>query len=105
MSAIVTESVPRWRGPAVLSGMLKISSSGNCEESIVLAPRARRGGAGGYLPGALLVCQVGEEQRLVDSALEDRHAQLHALLDDLATFHSGFASELRGREMDCHQSD
>src|SRR4051794_10036218 len=57
---------------------------------------------GRYLPCAL-VFHVREEEGLVDSSLEDRHAQLHALLDDLATLHAGFASELRGREMDCHQ--
>src|SRR3954452_20635947 len=58
---------------------------------------------GRYLPLCRVVVDVGEEQRLVNPALEDRHAQLHALLDDLATLHAGFASELRGREMDCHQ--
>src|SRR3954453_7495727 len=60
---------------------------------------------GGDLFVRALLREVGEEQCLVDSSLEDRHAQLHALLNDLAPLHVGLARELRGREMDCHQTD
>src|SRR5688500_15272671 len=70
------------------------------------APR-RRSGRGYLAPGGVdrdLFAEVCEEQGLVDAALEDRHAHFHALLDDLATLHAGFARELRGREMDCHRS-
>src|SRR3954451_17026094 len=52
--------------------------------------------------GALLA-QIGEEEGLVDAALEDGHAQLHALIDDFATLHTRFASELGGRQVDCHR--
>src|SRR5438093_729966 len=103
MSAIVAEPVP-W--PVVLSCMLLRSSSGTAEEGDATRRRARRDGSRcRYLPGGLQFRAARHEQSLVDTALEDRHAQLHALLDDLATLHASFASELRGREMDCHQCD
>src|SRR3954447_16372597 len=57
----------------------------------------RRGGGRG------LLAEVHQEQRLVDAALEDRHAHLHALLDHLTALQAGFAGELRGREVDCHR--
>src|SRR3954454_10958653 len=101
MSAIVTDLVPRWAGPAVVS-CIPCSSSKSRGGDPNPGWRARRRSSCCYRYSVLLL-DVGQEQRLVDSALEDRHAQLHALLDDLATFHAGFASELRGREMDCHQ--
>src|SRR5215208_5608561 len=50
-----------------------------------------------------LLAQVGEEEGLVDPALEDGDAQLHALLDDFATLHTRFASEFGGRQVDCHR--
>src|SRR3954452_4982878 len=59
--------------------------------------RCRRGGGRG------LLAEVHQEQRLVDAALEDRHAHLHALLDHLTALQTGFAGELRGREVDCHR--
>src|SRR4029079_3128536 len=52
--------------------------------------------------GRGLLAEVQEEQRLVDAALEDRHAQLHALLNHLAALKACFACQLRGREVDCH---
>src|SRR5215216_541540 len=108
-SAIVDEPVDD--GAAVLDSMRSSSS--------VLTERDSRCGAGsvaparwsgrGYLTSARddrgLFAQVREEQGLVDAALKDRHAHLHALLDDLATLHAGFARELGGREMDCHRSE
>src|SRR4051795_12129123 len=60
------------------------------------AGRRARGGRG-------LLAEVHQEQRLVDAALEDRHAHLHALLDHLTALQTGFAGELRGREVDCHR--
>src|SRR3954451_21832059 len=59
--------------------------------------RCRRGGGRG------LLAEVNQEQRLVDAALEDRHAHLHALIDHLTALQTGFAGELRGREVDCHR--
>src|SRR5215212_1231371 len=58
--------------------------------------RGRRGRGRG------LLAEVQKEQRLVDAALEDRHAQLHALLNHLAALKACFAGQLRGREVDCH---
>ena len=49
---------------------------------------------GGGSMGRALLAHVGEEEGLVDSALEDGHAQLHALLDDFATLHAGLSREL-----------
>src|ERR1700754_1524720 len=100
MSAIVTEPVPPRADPAVVS-CIPCSSSTPRRRSYP-ERRATRRRLRRDLRGALLL-DICHEQRLVDSALEDRHAQLHALLNDLAPFHAGFASELRGREMDCHQ--
>src|SRR3954466_3123600 len=97
MSAIVADPVPNWAGPVVVSCIL-------APPRLLRSDDNRGGLRRRYLPGSLLF-DVGQEQRLIDSALEDRHAQLHALLDDLATLHAGFASELRGREVNCHQSD
>src|SRR5215213_6682849 len=57
---------------------------------------------GRRMPGRGLLAEVQEEQRLVDAALEDRHAQLHALLNHLAALKACFAGQLRGREVDCH---
>src|SRR3954453_16841278 len=101
MSAIVVDPVPCWVDPAVVS--------------CILAPRrlpgerSYRGGAAtcgssrSRYPPYPCLFHVRHEHGLVDSSLEDRHAQFHAPLDNLATLHAGFASELRGREMDCHQ--
>src|SRR5215210_183799 len=67
-----------------------------------------RSSGGGYACGRRrgsrgLLAEVHQEQRLVDAALEDRHAHLHALLDHLTALQTGFAGELRGREVDCHR--
>src|SRR3954470_3588292 len=43
-----------------------------------------------------------DEEGLVDPALEDRYAELHALADYFAPVHASFPSELRGRQMDRH---
>src|SRR5207302_10211596 len=48
-----------------------------------------------------LVRQRGEEKGLVDSSLEDRHAHLHALRDDLSPLHSCFSCQLGGRQVIC----
>src|SRR5829696_9474762 len=58
---------------------------------------------GGGATGRALLADVGEEEGLVDAPLEDGHAQLHALLDDFATLHSGLSREFGGREVDCHR--
>src|SRR3954454_22319997 len=67
-----------------------------------------RSSGGGYAwcrreRGRGLLAEVHQEQRLVDAALEDRHAHLHALLDHFTELQAGFAGELRGREVDCHR--
>src|SRR4051794_31400618 len=67
--------------------------------------RSGGGDPGWRASGRGLLAEVGDEQGLVDTALEDRHAQLHALLDHLAAFHASFARELRGREVNCHRTD
>src|SRR5215211_3247960 len=67
-----------------------------------LGPRALRGGAlGGRGPGALT--EGGQEEGLVDPALEDRDAQLHALRDDFLALEAGLACELRGRQVIGHR--
>src|SRR4051794_4299474 len=104
MSAIVVDPVDAAAGatvPASISMSLLWWSAGGdttCLRSDCGDPGRRGSGRG-------LLGEVGEEQGLVDTALEDRHAQLHALLDHLATFHAGFARELRGREVNCHRTD
>src|SRR5687768_2798110 len=60
--------------------------------------------ARGAARGRGLFREVRQEQGLVDAALEDRYAHLHALLDHLAALKAGLPGELRGREMDCHQT-
>src|SRR4051794_21503884 len=52
----------------------------------------------------VLFRHVRQEQGLVDAALEDGDAHLHALLDDLATLEARLPRELRGREMNCHRT-
>jgi hypothetical protein len=52
--------------------------------------------------GSALVPQGGEEQRLVNPTLEDRHAHLHALGNYLSPVHSSFAREFGGGQMDRH---
>src|SRR4051812_33332078 len=102
MSAIVTDPVPSWAGPAVVSCIPCSSSKSRggdpTQSGAPCAAESRRC----YGNRALLL-DTRQEQRLIDSSLEDRHAHFHALLDHVAPFHSGFASELRGREMDCHR--
>src|SRR6201995_2084068 len=98
MSAIVAEPVPDCD---VVSLILAPPQNLRGEPA---SPRATRcGSCRSYRCWPFRVGQVGQEESLIDSSLEDRHAQFHALLDHVAPFHSGFASELRGREMDCHQ--
>ena len=48
--------------------------------------------------------QAGEEEGLVDPALEDRDAQLHALVDDFAPLEAGLARELGGRQVIGHRT-
>src|SRR3954466_15414361 len=102
MSAIVADPVPcEWVGAAVLSCIL--APPRGSEERSYRRRRATRSASRTAYGAQPRLLHVGHEQGLVDSSLEDRHAQLHAPLNDLAPFHAGFASELRGREMDCHQ--
>src|SRR3712207_5573847 len=110
MSAIVVEPVVCIdAGTAVLDSIHSSSRPGEGAESMWAArPRgATCRSGGGYLGvgsrGRALLAQVGEEEGLVDAPLEDGHAQLHAILDDLATLHAGLARELGGREVDCHR--
>src|SRR3954452_3516247 len=102
MSAIVTDPVPNWGvGAAVLSCILA-PPRGSGERSYRRRRATRRASRSGYGAQPRLL-HVGQEQGLVNSSLEDRHAQLHAPLNDLAPSDAGFASELGGREMDCQQ--
>jgi hypothetical protein len=48
--------------------------------------------------------EARHEQGLVDAALEDRDAQLHALRDDVPSLESGLAGELSGRQVNGHRS-
>src|ERR687883_1294808 len=48
------------------------------------------------------VAEVGEEERLVDAALEDRDAHLHALRDDFLALEACLASQLGGRQVNGH---
>src|SRR3954451_7361542 len=116
MSAIVREAVYRTAGAA--AGLLSIAPprpapSAKSDSMVLWTERARfrRSGClwsgGRYLwvvGGRGLLAEVSQEQCLVDAALEDRYPHLHALLDHLTALHTGFAGELRGREMDCHRS-
>src|SRR4051812_31188778 len=117
MSAIVRESVNRWAGAAAVLPSIAPPprpASAKSDSMVLWAERAELGApdaccsGGGYLVGSTggrgLLAEVREEQGLVDAALEDRYAHLHALLDHLTALHTGFAGELRGREMDCHRS-
>src|SRR5918911_2753875 len=62
---------------------------------------ALRGRARGLrLRGAL--AEIGEEERLVDAALEDRDAHLHALRDDFLALQACLASQLGGRQVNGH---
>src|SRR3954471_2315932 len=102
MSAIVVDPVPNcWADPAVVSCILAPPRLPE-ERSYRRLRATRRGSRSRYWPHPGLF-HVRHEEGLIDSSLEDRHAQSHTFLDDLATLHAGFASELRGREMDCHQ--
>src|SRR3954453_27012 len=102
MSAIVTDPLPNSGGGAAGVSLLLAPPRGSGERSYRRRRATRRASRSGYGAQPRLL-HVGQEQGLVNSSLEDRHAQLHAPLNDLAPFHAGFASELRGREMDCHQ--
>src|SRR3954447_1861864 len=46
--------------------------------------------------------QTGDEQRLVDASLEDRHPHLHALRDDLSALEPGLACQLGGGQVVGH---
>ena len=48
--------------------------------------------------------EARHEQGLVDAALEDRDAQLHALRDDVPSLEAGLAGELSGRQVNSHRS-
>ena len=66
---------------------------------------SRRPSGGGDLAGMTRLLrrrQLRQEERLVDAALEDRDPHLHALLDHLTSLETGFAGELRGRQVDGH---
>src|SRR6476469_4827305 len=69
------------------------ASSISCERAAAETDTRRAGGPCGAGGGATLggrrqrstgrFCEAGDEERLVDLALEDRNAKLHALADDL----------------------
>src|SRR4029079_8129563 len=68
--------------------------------------RRRRGvvlrGDGGGLALLGALADVGEEQGLVDPALEDRDAHLNALCDDFLALEACLARELGGRQVIGH---
>src|SRR3954447_24534235 len=111
MSAIVDDPVVSVARGAVLDSMRSSSSAGTSERdsSCGAWAEAPEPSGCGYLTSScgdrVELGEVGEEEGLVDATLENRHAHFHALLDDLATLHACLARELRGREMDCHQTD
>src|SRR3954452_4818167 len=47
--------------------------------------------------------EARHEEGLVDAALEDRDAQLHALRDDVPSLYAGLAGELSGRQVYGHR--
>jgi hypothetical protein len=47
----------------------------------------------------LAFLERGKEERLVDPALEDRYAHLHALRDDLAAVHTRLSCQLGRRQV------
>jgi hypothetical protein len=53
--------------------------------------------------GLRRVAEAREEEGLVDPALEDRDAQLHALGDHFLALETCLARELRGRQVICHR--
>src|SRR3954454_17067469 len=59
-----------------------------------------RGDGGGLR--LLRMAEIGQEERLVDSALEDRDAHLHALRDDFLALEASLASQFGGRQVICH---
>src|SRR5215212_4742424 len=109
MSAIVAEPVDSSTAGTVLDSIRFLLVPSGRADSMWAARRegaAARSGCcypGGGSVGGALLAYVGEEEGLVDPALEDGHAQLHALLDDFATLHAGLSRELGGREVDCHR--
>ena len=55
---------------------------------------------GAGLPATLLeVAQGGGEEGLVDAAVENRYAHLHALEDDLSPLHLHLVGEFGGRQV------
>src|SRR4051794_11974832 len=52
--------------------------------------------------GSGVVLQRGQEQRLVNPTLEDRHAHLHALGDHFPPVHTCFSRQFGGGQMDRH---
>ena len=67
------------------------------------AANAYGGGSRPWLPeaAALVFLERSQEQGLVDPALEDRHAHLHALRDDLTAVHTRLPCQLGGRQVIC----
>ena len=71
------------------------------------AARARPAGDSGELLGlgylwlTLAFLEGSEEERLVDPALEDRHAHLHALRNDLSAVHARLSGQLGRRQVVC----
>src|SRR4051794_32708401 len=106
-SAIVFEPVVRTG--TVVPACIASSSVNDCSGGrFYAAARRGRSGCEGRLrggPGGLLlraVAEVREEERLVDAALEDRDAHLHALRDDFLALEACLASQFRGRQVNSH---
>src|SRR3954468_6005312 len=77
---------------------------------MLVAPVARQGvkrGLRGSVEGGLWRSgrrsEARHEEGLVDAALEDRDAQLHALRDDVPSLEAGLAGELSGRQVYGHR--
>src|SRR5215210_1141112 len=110
-SAIVFEPVDLVA--AVVPACIAFSSRTVRQERDSMSVRAERGedvrlGSGGGASGLRTprgLTEVGEEEGLVDPALEDRDAHLHALRDDFLAFEAGLASELGGRQVIRHWRD
>src|SRR3954454_12489386 len=106
-SAIVFDPVDV--ATAVVPACIPSSSVNDCSGGrFYAAARRGRDGWGGVLDGdagglcLLRVAEVGQEESLIDAALEDRDAHLHALRDDFLALEAGLASELRGRQVIGH---
>src|SRR3954447_2057004 len=87
---------------------LRRGAQGYLAERVLGQARCARSTTGGARLRGLLrllvgdAAERGDEESLVDPAVEDRDAHLHTLRDHLATLHVDFVGELGGRQVYGH---